>query len=430
LVSTISDPQPAAIHVSRPGFRAAHPWLVRWLGALTLLVSLALIFGATALWHMFSPAANGSNGHGTAAPGQSEDIREHPWGKLACVPIVISPPLEFVPEIAPPMASEGVWRVPDISTARLTDYFTSLALPEDVRSQLMAMAQLDPTINGVALRPPREFVLKLAAEDRAKLYVGLAQFPQNVDQVNAFRFHGTTLDEWFAHARLAPQTRRLVDPLVYRHNGYLFFADLRSVEPDLASHAERLLLIKALSREVTFLVKLVVEEGADVESLLSYWSRGGRAKDIRPILESLARVPGGERIDVIHLIPRFARARIYTYPQPPEKQPALNRDCHWTSLNFFSAEPDDRFCQDAEVVRALDQDYYRIYGNFQLGDLVVFFSGDRAIHSAVYIAEDILFTKNGNISSRPWMFCKLDDVRNYYPMAKPPEVRYYRRKDV
>ena len=164
--------------------------------------------------------------------------------------------------------------------------------------------------------------------------------------------------------------------------------------------------------------------------MVNYWSRGGRSKDIRPLLESLAEIEGGQALSIIHLLPRFAGARIFTYPAPPEKLPALNRDCHWTSFNFFSNEADDRFCNDAEVVRTLNEDYERIFSNLQLGDLVMYFVGDRTIHSCVYLADDIVFTKNGNTSSRPWMFMHLDDMKSYYPTPKPLEVRYYRKKDV
>ena len=96
----------------------------------------------------------------------------------------------------------------------------------------------------------------------------------------------------------------------------------------------------------------------------------------------------------------------------------MNRDCHWTSFNFFSNEADDRFCNDAEVVRTLNEDYERIFSNLQLGDLVMYFVGDRTIHSCVYLADDIVFTKNGNTSSRPWMFMHLDNMKSYYPTAQ------------
>jgi hypothetical protein len=122
---------------------------------------------------------------------------------------------------------------------------------------------------------------------------------------------------------------------------------------------------------------------------------------------------------------------LYTYPVPPERAPAINQDCHWTAFNFFNTEPDNRFCDENEVVKALDNEYYRVFGNLQLGDIVMFFiEGNRVIHSAVYIADDILFTKNGSIASRPWMLTTLEDMKGYYPTLKPKEIRYYRKKNI
>jgi hypothetical protein len=57
-------------------------------------------------------------------------------------------------------------------------------------------------------------------------------------------------------------------------------------------------------------------------------------------------------------------------------------------------------------------------------------AGNRLFHSAVYIADDILFTKNGPNPSNPWMFARLQEVTDYYPQGEPVSVAYYRRKDI
>ena len=83
------------------------------------------------------------------------------------------------------------------------------------------------------------------------------------------------------------------------------------------------------------------------------------------------------------------------------------------------------------MVRTLKQEYYRVYGNLQLGDVVLFVKeGEEAIHSAVHIADDVVFTKNGNSSSQPWELMKLEDMKTFYPTLKPMDVRFFRRKGV
>jgi hypothetical protein len=132
----------------------------------------------------------------------------------------------------------------------------------------------------------------------------------------------------------------------------------------------------------------------------------------------------------MHLLPPFARRRLYTYHAVSEEKSRSGRDCHWSALNFFSEQPDDRFCDVNEVNRVLDEDYYRVRRDFRLGDVVEFFDQRGAMHSAVYLADDVLFTKNGRNSWHPWMLMKLDDMKYYYPRRRELQVEYYRRKDL
>jgi hypothetical protein len=365
-----------------------------------------------------------------AAPAE---LNPAPWGKLEIVPIIISPPLELVPANAPGKDSQVVWRFPNVTLSDLRDAIGKLELSDPLAAALIAQAKLDPDIGGYSIRPSKEAVLGLNPDDRAKLYIALGAYKENPDQFDSFRFHGKEPEDWFIHSSISEATRKLVSPLVFHHDGFMFFADLRCVESELASNDERLKLIKVLSRESTFLVKLRIQPDMDVEPLVNYWGRGGRAKDVRPLLQSLADLDQESYIDIVHLIPPFARQRLYTYPVPAaENDPAADQDCHWTALNFFSRDlPDDRFCGNpGEVVAAIKRDYYRVLGRYQLGDLVLFVDGNNNLfHSAVYIANNILFTKNGNSSSEPWIFVNLEDVKNFYPHFKQIDVRFYRHKE-
>ena len=50
-----------------------------------------------------------------------------------------------------------------------------------------------------------------------------------------------------------------------------------------------------------------------------------------------------------------------------------------------------------------------------------------AIHSCVYLADDLVFTKNGRSPTQPWVVMKLDDVVAYYGMFYTTQVACYRR---
>lgn len=54
------------------------------------------------------------------------------------------------------------------------------------------------------------------------------------------------------------------------------------------------------------------------------------------------------------------------------------------------------------------------------------------IHSSVYLADDIVFTKNGATALYPWMLASISDLVNQYSFQVSPEekltVSYYRNK--
>jgi hypothetical protein len=66
------------------------------------------------------------------------------------------------------------------------------------------------------------------------------------------------------------------------------------------------LLIKTLARKSTLMVKLRINANTDIDMLDTYWGRGQRAKDIKPLLQSLVREGNGTTIDIIHLLPARA----------------------------------------------------------------------------------------------------------------------------
>jgi hypothetical protein len=405
--------------------------LVRWLGVLTvLLILLSVIFGFQ-LWRNASGDlawAKSERVLGSAAnsiPRQSG--RPGPWGRLQYRPILISQPREIAPSLTPLDPGTIAWQFPRTSRAQLFALFASIALPESLQATLASMAHDNPSTGGLTIRPTPEVVLGMKPEIRAALYGVLARFSENSDQANAFRFEGSSPDEWFAGSSLSDSTRQIVDPLIYRRGNMMYFADSRVVEQKLASPDELWLLLKALSRCRTLLVALEISQESDVESLVAYWGRGGRMKDVRPILESLSSAPSPETLNIAGLLPALPRRLLYTYPDVDDRNSSLRRNCYWTSFNFFNAEPDDRFADPDAVNLALADEYHRVAGPLLLGDVMTLYGDQgRLLHSAVYVA-DIVFTKNGRDTGSPWVLMKIDDVQQFYPVA---ESRFYRRNDL
>ncbi|MBS0633257.1 MAG: hypothetical protein JSS11_15205 [Verrucomicrobia bacterium] len=355
-----------------------------------------------------------------------------PWGELQYSRLLIEPPDEFVTahDLQPdelkwvfkgytPEKLHELWQHAELSDAQITELTAHIVNPGEPDS--------------ITIKPTGEFILGLSTKSRTVLYSALSEFPENPSQNEPFRFRagkGAT-DEWFSNSGLSPETIKLVTGLLYQRGTALLFSDDDVVLPLLPNRSERFKLMKTLARKSTLLVKLRVKTDSDLDTLVNYWGQGPRAKDLRPLLESISHRPRGITLDVAHLLPRFARARLYNYPQPSDHPDDGMHDCHWTCLNFFNDVPDEKYT-DAKVVKhTFETEYVRVVGKPTLGDIFVFSRPDgRVIHSCVYIADDIVFTKNGASSVMPWILMNLSDVTAFYPADPPLTISAFRRKDL
>jgi hypothetical protein len=354
------------------------------------------------------------------------------WGKISLVPIVISPPAELM------FTDWGfmrrpTWFFPGANADSAVQMLQSEGVPASDAAQLRAQAQYEPRIAGVVLTPDPAWVRTLFPETRARIYHMLAKNALNVDQRQAFRFPGSNPESWIGSNLVSSQTRRLVEPLIYRDGNYMLFSDVELVRAEIGGNDEMRRLGRALCRQQTVIARLSVDRDADLDALVEYWGRGGRRTEIRPLLESVAGGDSDRFIDVVHLLPPFARDHLYCYPELSAAdldRPAVV-NCLWTSLNFFLPKPNDRFLDTAVALKTLKEDYFVVESDFELGDIVAFLDEEGNIfHAAVYIADDLLFSKNGISAMAPWTLMSLNDVKDYYRWrSENPRVIVHRRKD-
>jgi hypothetical protein len=345
-------------------------------------------------------------------------------------PIVISPPLEYV-SIDFPWQSSAVWYFPRTSLQDVDQLFHSIGIGGEDAAQLRGGATEAPEIDGIVVKAPADVVARLSPDVRARLYVQLAKSASNVPQAQAFRYEAATFDAWLGRASIAPATRDLVRPLVYRSGSHQYFADLDHVQSRIPDPEEVRRLVKALYRQPTVLVRVSLSDPADVASVSEYWGRGGRRTDVRPLLESLASSGPGASIDIVHLLPTFARNHLYRYPKlkAEDFDKPIIANCLWSALNFFNSTPDDRFLEVAYALDRLKRDYYVVEAGFELGDIIVFLnSRDAAFHVAVYLADNLVFTKNGTSPMAPWTIMPLESVKGYYRThVETPRLMVHRR---
>jgi hypothetical protein len=93
--------------------------------------------------------------------------------------------------------------------------------------------------------------------------------------------------------------------------------------------------------------------------------------------------------------------------------------------------PDEKYTDEKVVKHTFETEYIHVVGRPTLGDIFVFSRPDgRVIHSCVYIADDIVFTKNGSSSVMPWILMNLSDVTAFYPADPPLTISAFRRRDL
>ena len=143
---------------------------------------------------------------------------------------------------------------------------------------------------------------------------------------------------------------------------------------------------------------------------------------VRSLIKSVASEPDGGWLDIVHLLPPQPRQLLNSFSLAF----APRRDCLWTSGNFWNQLPDDRFLDKEFLLGWLQTKAEPVTADdLRIGDLILF-SDERGalVHSAVHIAGNIYFTKNGVSRLKPWVLWTYEDLLREYPLA--PNITYLR----
>jgi hypothetical protein len=376
--------------------------------------------------------AGGVEASRPASPPETRTGSAGPWGRLIVSPITVSPPLEYIPPDGMPRRRTA-WHLPSTDTQTAAGFLAWTGMPAADAGRLMASARPDGA-GGLTLLPDKALLLGLSPDVRGRLYSRLARSRLNEAQLESYRFLGGNPGDWFDGSSVSAETRRLVEPLIYRDGPFLHFADLEAVRDDITDPEEWRLLRKTLMRSSTLLVRLDIRDPSEVAALANYWGAKGRRLDIRPLLESLAGQADDRAIDIIHLLPALARNHLYRYPKltAADFDKPLLANCLWSALNFFELEPSDRFLDVTIALNALRHDFYVVEDNFELGDVIAFLDGnDTIFHAAVYLADGLAFTKNGTSPMAPWTIMSVEHIRAFYKArSEDSRLIYHRRKDM
>jgi hypothetical protein len=364
-----------------------------------------------------------------ATPPGKSSAATPPWGELVKYDIQLERPEEYAAFEFNHCRNRD-WSFGRMTPGQARQLMTTCGLPMNLIEHALS-PKLAKVVDGkFVVTPDEELITSLTAELREKLYAELARQSENHYMHSPFSFPTADFAGVFDGTSLDDATKALVQKLAYRRGERTYFSDLGFVLDHVPTDEGRLEVVKALSRLSAVMVRLQITPDSDIDKLVNYWTTapGVRPKDLRPLLESVQRRDDGGTVSLVYLLPPFARERLFTFPLHAEFGEA-EVDCHWSTMNFFSEDPDHRFTDLNYTSAYIATNYYSIAKPSRYGDLV-FVLGEKgdAIHSAVYIADDIVFTKNGRNYGQPWLLMRLKDVVAAYPTSREPQLVFYRNK--
>jgi hypothetical protein len=353
-----------------------------------------------------------------------------PWGQLSLHDIDLEQPEEYVAyEVGTNKVAQ--WNFDGMSQADVRATMVDAGLTALQVERALSPACMTSANGQTVIMPDSDLVLSMRPEQRAKLYTVLARFSSNELIQYPFVFPGNSFSERLDKANLRPETISIIQSMLYPRGDAQCFSDLAVLLKQLPDDNERLQTVKALSHQSAVLMGIHVWPDSDIDKIIGYWSwpSGVRLIDVRPLLESLKRKPNGGAASILYFLPQFARQRLYTYPLPSRPGDSV-MDCHWSTMNFFNGVPDNRFSDPKFTADYLLSHYYTIAKPTAYGDLVFLLDKNgNAIHSAVYLADDIVFTKNGNNFAQPWMLMHLKDLISEYTTDVSPRLAIYRNRN-
>ena len=287
--------------------------------ALGFLVGGAIIgYVAGLVWRM--PDGSAPPASTTfASPGAfGISLKPGPWGEMTYQPIYIEPPDEYV-SIYTYNQIGRQWCFAGMTPDQLTAFFQSAGLTEAQLNEVSDRSKWEQSGDYILLTPSRDLILSLSPSARKHIYAPLTSGPNSAANLLRCSYPADKFEQYLADSGLPEKTVALIRQLSYPRGNLIFFCDMPVVLDTLPTPALKLRLIKTVLRNSTMLLQLHVPAQGDLSELEHYWIRAGWGVDLRPMLESLTKLPGGANIDVIEMLPPLPSAELYTFPFPSDK---------------------------------------------------------------------------------------------------------------
>jgi hypothetical protein len=394
-----------------------------------LRLGIAILMGALAAKLAGIPAAAEElKAPPTEEFGKVYHCKPGPWGDLEYYYIYLEAPDRVVDHLARPEPTPK-WCFPGGTDDSLRALFASAGLSIPLQNYLLERGHRIQQDDVMTVFPPVPDLMAMTPAQRTVIYSELAKSPLNIMHFYPACITHGDVETWFAQSQLRPEIQDAVKKLTYMRGDMLCFSDVSAILSMVESEKEAHDFMKTMSRTTSLVLHLNVKSRADFSQALRYWSSNQRNDEIASIVLPASEENAVEHLDCAHLLPPLARRYLYTYPSEELAISALMPDCSWTALNFFSTAPLNYHADDRLFLSHLADDYDEVSAPYNFGDVLMLAGPDGlAMHSCVYIADDIVYTKNGQNTSAPWILSKLGDVQRLYSYGRQVSIQGYRLK--
>lgn len=350
-----------------------------------------------------------------------------PWGDLEVRTVYLEAPDTLVAAVAKPN-SVTRWVFEQTTESAVRGVLQRCEVPAGVTDRLLDPARRVASGNVINLYPSVDDLVALSPATRSALYQELSKSPANEYQHDPVYIMGGDLDDWLMDAGLSDAQKDLFRKLVWKRGAAVVFSDIQALLTLAKTSDEVRSTFRAVTRVRSLLVELQLPLKTDRQQFIEYWSAGQTDAPRLTFINAVTQRRAPQSVDITHFLPSIMRQRAYTFPEIELGLKGRFPDCHWTSLNFFNITPKEFYLDTRLAAAQLVEKYSTVEAPYRYGDVLCFLDGGEGIHTCVYIADDIVLTKNGDGILAPWALMQIKDVDSIYRRSPATRIQGFRLK--
>jgi len=354
-------------------------------------------------------------------------VKPGPWGDLEVRTVYLEAQDTLLAAVAKPN-SVTRWVFEQTTETAVRGVLLRCEVPAGVTDRLLDPARRVATGNVISLYPSVDDLVAISPASRSALYAELAKSSANEYQRDPVYILGGDLTDWLMDAGLSEEQKDLFRKLVWKRGEALVFSDIQALLTLAKTSAEVLSTFRAVTRVRCLIVELQLPLKGDRNQFIEYWSAGQTDAPRLTFVNAITKRRAPQTVDITHFLPSLMRQRAYTFPEIELGLKGRFPDCHWTSLNFFNITPKEYYLDTRLAAVQLVENYTTVEMPYKYGDVLCFLDGGEGLHTCVYIADDIVLTKNGDGILAPWALMQIKDVDSIYRRSPTTRIQGFRLK--